>query len=73
MEIHDFLPKYPNIVNKDEDIMNPYDEGFYTSIFKKREFYDERLPEIEDIPTEKRYVNETSKNYCSFSFFSYNI
>lgn len=66
MEIHEFLPKYPNIVKKDEDIMNPYDDGFYESIFKKREFYDERLPEIEDIPTEKGMLMKHQKIIARF-------
>jgi len=53
MEIHDFLPKYPNINKSEERILNPYDDGFYETIFKKKEFYEERLSETEDIPSEK--------------------
>ena len=37
MNISDFLPKYPNIDNMDDDILNPY-EDFYESIFKKKEW-----------------------------------
>ena len=48
MNIEDFLPKYPNIQNS-EEILNPYDDGFYESIFRKKEFYDERLEKIENI------------------------
>ena len=46
MEIVDFLPKYPNINKDEEEVLNPYEEGFYESIFKKKEFY----------PTEKRQI-----------------
>ena len=53
MNIQDFLPKYPNINKADDDILNPYDDGFYESIFRKKEFYDERLGKKEDLPTEK--------------------
>lgn len=53
MEIQDFLPKYPNIEKFNEDILNPYDDGFYSSIYKKKEFYDERLSPTEDLPNEK--------------------
>lgn len=49
MNISDFLPKYPNINQEDEDLLNPYDD-FYNSIFQKKEFYDERY--IEDLPPE---------------------
>ena len=44
MNISEFLPKYPNIINSNEEVLDPYDEGFYESIFRKREFYDERFP-----------------------------
>ena len=58
MNIEDFLPKYPNITNTKDDILNPYDDGFYESIFRKKEFYEERFPKDygpEDIqlPNEK--------------------
>ena len=35
-DITDFLPKYPNINNEDYDFLNPYDENFNLSIFKKK-------------------------------------
>lgn len=50
MEIIDFMPKYPNINNYSDDIFNPYLEDFNLSIFKKKEFYDEKLPKIEKFP-----------------------
>jgi len=53
MNIEDFLPKYPNIVKSGENVLNPYDDGFYESIFRKKEFYDERLSQDEKVPDEK--------------------
>ena len=37
MEIEDFLPKYPNINKKKDDILNPYEDDFYNAIFRKKE------------------------------------
>lgn len=42
MNISDFLPKYPNINQEKKDILNPYENNFYESLFRKKEFYDER-------------------------------
>lgn len=53
MEIQDFLPKYPNVNKKKDPILNPYEDDFYEAIFRKKEFYDERLDKTEPIPTEK--------------------
>jgi hypothetical protein len=53
MQIEDFLPKYPNINNKDKAILNPYDNSFYQNIYRKREFYDEKLEKTEEISEEK--------------------
>ena len=46
-DITDFLPAYPYIENYEYDFLNPYDQNFYTSIFKKKEFYDEKLEKFE--------------------------
>ena len=48
MNIEDFLPKYPNIVQSEYDILNPYD-NFYESIFKKNEFYENRITSPDDM------------------------
>ena len=53
MEIEDFLPKYPNINKKKDNVLNPYEDDFYNAIFRKKEFYDERLDPVEDIPSER--------------------
>ena len=53
MQIEDFLPKYPNVNKKKYPILNPYEDDFYNAIFRKKEFYDERLDKTEPIPTER--------------------
>jgi len=51
-DIENFLPKYPLVEQvSQESILNPYDDNFYHTIYRKKEFYDERLDETEDIPT----------------------
>ena len=49
LDITNFLIKYPNI---DQDTLNPYEEDFYESVYKKKEFYDIRLEELEKVPDE---------------------
>ena len=51
-DIVNFLPKYPNIYKLDEEILNPYEGEFYETIFKKKEFYDEKLEAVEQFPEE---------------------
>jgi superfamily II DNA or RNA helicase len=50
MEIVDFLSKYANINNFSDNIFNPYSSDMNLVIFKKKEFYDERLPKVEPFP-----------------------
>ena len=53
MDITDFLPKYPNIKESKYKVLNAYEENFYEAIFRKKEFYDNRLSEtVEKRPTE---------------------
>jgi len=50
MKLEDFLPKYPSI---EDSVINPYKgQDFNEAIYKKKEFYDNKLEEYEDIPTE---------------------
>ena len=49
-DIYDFLPKYPNIIQDKNDIFNPYNRDFYSNIYHKKEFYDEKLDKVEDFP-----------------------
>ena len=50
LDITNFLIKYPNIEQFDDDILNPYEEDFYESVYKKKEFYDVRLEKFEKVP-----------------------
>jgi hypothetical protein len=49
-DITKFLIKYPNIDNFDDNILDPYKEDFYEVIYKKKEFYENRLENFEQIP-----------------------
>ena len=49
-DITNFLLKYPNIDNFDYNILNPYEDDFYEVIYKKKEFYENRLENFEQIP-----------------------
>lgn len=51
-DISDFIPKYPYI--SENNIYNPYpNENFNNSIFRKKEFYDEKLDKYEGKPSQK--------------------
>lgn len=50
MDVKDFLPKYPNIVQTDQSVLNPYEEDFYTVLFHKKEFYENRLGRADKFP-----------------------
>lgn len=67
ISLADFLPKYPNIENFDNERMNPYPD-FYESILKKEEFYSLRLP-TQEPPVSSRGEfyrhQETIKRYLS--------
>ena len=49
-DIYPFLPKYPNIVQDTNQLFNPYDNNFYENIYRKKEFYDEKLDVTEEFP-----------------------
>ena len=65
-DITDFLPKYPNIKNYEEDFLNPYDENFYMGIFKKKEFYDDKLDKIEPEKKENEVLLKHQKIISKF-------
>jgi superfamily II DNA or RNA helicase len=65
LEIKDFLPSYPNINQSDDDLFNLYD-NFYTSIYKKKEFYDEKLPPTEEITDEPHFLFKIQKIIARF-------
>jgi len=66
LDLTDFLPKYPNINKLGDDIMNPYDKDFYEAIYKKKEFYDQRLDVTEDFPTVKGDLMKIQKIISGF-------
>ena len=74
VDITNFLLKYPNIDQFDEDKenLNPYDEDFYNVIYKKKEFYDNRLDAIEEIPKDPGSLMKHQKLIARF-FSSYTL
>ena len=50
LDITSFLPKYPNIKQLEDEILNPYGDDFYEAIYRKKEFYDNRLEATEKFP-----------------------
>lgn len=69
-DITDFLPKYPNIVQSENDLLNPYKDDFYESIYNKKEFYDEKLEPIENVSSEPGNLLKHQKIIARF-FSSY--
>ena len=51
-DIYEFLPKYPNIVENKDTLLNPYNNNFYENIYRKKELYDEKLDKFEEFPDE---------------------
>jgi len=70
LDIINFLPKYPNIEQLDKEILNPYDEDFYEVIYKKKEFYNDKLPAVEEFPDEPGSLMKHQKLLARF-FSSY--
>ncbi len=65
-DITEFLPKYPNINQETEEIFNPYDDDFYENIYRKKEFYDNRLSAIEQFPQEPGQLMKHQKIIANF-------
>ena len=61
MNILDFLPSYPNIDVDDNKLLNPYDGSFNDVLFRKKEFYENKLKKIEKIPNEKGVLMSNQK------------
>ena len=73
-DITNFLPKYPNIEPRDP-IFNLYpDTNFNESIYKKKEFYDDKLPKIEEFPQKAgvlmKHQKIISKFFSSFTLYN---
>ena len=66
LDITNFLLKYPNINRISEDILNPYDEDLYECLYKKKEFYDNRLEESEEFPNEVGTLMKHQKAIAHF-------
>ena len=50
LDIVNFFPTYPNIVDTGDKLLDPYKDNFNDVIYHKKEFYDERLDVTEDLP-----------------------
>lgn len=65
-DITDFLPKYPDIHQSEYDVLNPYDDDFYTAIFKKKEFYENKLEQTEAFPKERGMQTKYQKTISRY-------
>ncbi len=66
MEIETFLPRYPNTHKYDENLLNLYGEDFYESIFRKKEFYENKLDPVEEIPKDPGSLMRSQKIISRF-------
>ena len=66
MEVQDFLPKYPDIDQSQYEVLNPYKEDFYQAIFRKKEFYENRLEKAEVFPHERGMLTKYQKTVARF-------
>ena len=68
IDITNFLPKYPNILDYEDEIFNPYPstEDFNEVIYKKKEFYDEKLSALEEFPTKAGDLTKHQKLISRF-------
>lgn len=54
ISIEDFIDKYQDIYPSKNDQINPYPgKTLEETLFRKKEFYDERLPKVESLPTNR--------------------
>lgn len=66
LDITNFLPKYPNIFPMKEKDFNPYDADFYKTIYKKNEFYQDKLEKSEDFPENRGQLMNHQKLIARF-------
>jgi len=66
MNIEDFLPKYPNVDQTKYGVLNPYDDNFYEAIFRKKEFYENRLDKTEVFPRERGILTKYQKTISRY-------
>lgn len=66
-DIYDFLPKYPYVSNgRLDNTLLPYRQPFNDTIFKKKEFYENRLDKIEHKPTIKGKLMKHQENIAKY-------
>jgi len=66
MDIKDFLPQYPSVNPSEESILNPYKDNFYEVIFRKKEFYENKLDKVEIFPNEKGMLTKYQKTIARY-------
>ena len=66
MNILDFLPLYPNIDIDENKLLNPYNGDFNNVLFRKKEFYENKLEKIENIPNEKGVLMLNQKTIARY-------
>lgn len=66
MEVKDFLPKYPDIEKSSYDVLDPYGINFYEAIYRKKEFYENRLQRAEEFPKEKGVLTKHQKTFSRY-------
>jgi superfamily II DNA or RNA helicase len=66
MNIEDFLPKYPNVNKTEYGVLNPYDEDFYEAIYRKKEFYENKLQTVEKFPREMGMLTKHQKTIARY-------
>lgn len=65
MSIEEFFPKYPNIDNSKYEVLNSYDD-FYSSLYHKKEFYENRLEKSEKFPKEMGALTKHQKTIARY-------
>lgn len=66
IDISNFLPKYPNIRQIQDEIFDPYSNDFYEAIYTKKEFYDNRLETTEQLFQEPGILTKHQKLISRF-------
>lgn len=66
IKLEDFFPKYPNVHKSEYSELNPYKDDFYEALFKKKEFYDNRLERVENFPKERGVLTKYQKTIARY-------
>lgn len=65
IDVKDFLPVYSNVNNTEYPVLNPY-SNFYDSIYHKKEFYENRLSQVESFPKERGMLTKHQKTIARY-------